>query len=318
MRNKKEKTENSRRKFIQQGMALGASAVAGSFLLSSCNKKDEKSGEKVNVLSPDGHVLEIDKESIHNCRPAAADRKEARKGIPGRKFVMVIDLAKCKNARKCVEDCQDMHHLPLHMEYMKVYLMKDAKNTPPYWMPKPCFHCDNPPCVSLCPVGATYKRSDGIVLIDTHKCIGCKFCMTACPYSARVFNWEKEEQDEQDKEIAYSPETSIPRVHGTVSKCDFCPEMARAGKLPSCVTACPNGVIYYGDANEDAVSNGEEIVRLSSLLVDKGGYHYAEELGTEPSVYYLPPVDRIFPVDKGLDNMSEEIRNRYRNFAKEV
>jgi Fe-S-cluster-containing dehydrogenase component len=161
-------------------------------------------------------------------------------------------------------------------------------------MPKICVQCDNPPCVKVCPVGATYKRTDNIVLIDNNRCIGCRFCMAACPYSARVFNWGKPETSEGDDQ-EYSPETSVPSKIGTVEKCDFCPDMLRENKLPPCITSCPNGVLYFGDANDDTVTNGEETVRLSELLRDKAGYRYMEDLGTEPNVYYLPPVDRMFP-----------------------
>ena len=304
MSKKKENKKNTRREFLQQSALIAAATTSAGFLLNACKNEEASSGEKVNVLTQDGAVVEVNKSQLKVC-PQGANRKESRKGIAGRKFVMLIDLSKCKNARKCVESCQEMHHLPTHMEYLKVYLMKDSKNTAAYWMPKPCFHCDNPPCVSLCPVGATFKRSDGIVLIDNKICIGCKFCMTGCPYSARIFNWAK--HDSANDGAEYSPETGHPRVHGTVSKCDFCPEMARKGVLPSCVTACPNGVIYYGDFNEDAVSNGEEVVRFSEMIKNKGGYQYADELGTEPSVYYLPPVDRIFPVENGLDNIPDGI-----------
>ena len=226
---------------------------------------------------------------------------------------MVIDLAKCKNARKCVEECQEMHHLPPEQEWLKVHLMQDSEKTAPYWMPKPCFHCGNPPCVSLCPVGATYKRGDGIVLVDNKRCIGCKFCMTGCPFSARVFNWDKVELTEEEKNWKYSPERGIPQQHGTVGKCDFCPDMVRKGMLPKCVTACPNGVIYYGDINEDVVSNGEEIIRFSQLILDRSGYQHAEELGTDPSVFYLPPSERLFPIKSGFNDIPEDIKDRYKD-----
>jgi molybdopterin-containing oxidoreductase family iron-sulfur binding subunit len=120
--------------------------------------------------------------------------------------------------------------------------------------------------------------------------------MAACPYSARVFNWGAPPEGKLD--LPYSPETSLPSKIGTVAKCDFCPDMLRDGKLPHCVPACPNGVIYFGDEIDDTVTNGDETVRLSTLLRDKAGYRYMEELGTKPRVYYLPPVDRMFPFEE--------------------
>ncbi len=118
---------------------------------------------------------------------AVLSQHEQRVGVPGRKFVMVVDLSRCKNARKCVTACQKWHYRPEETEWLTVKLMKDSDKAAPYWFPKQCFHCDNPPCVKVCPVNATYKRQDGLVLIDNERCIGCKFCMAACPYSTRVF-----------------------------------------------------------------------------------------------------------------------------------
>jgi Fe-S-cluster-containing dehydrogenase component len=131
-------------------------------------------------------------------------------------------------------------------------------------------------------------------LIDNERCIGCRFCMAACPYSTRSFNWGRPDNS-RDGGVAYSPETGVPRRIGTVEKCDFCPEMARQGTLPGCVSSCDMAAIYFGDQNEDAVSNSEETVRLSRLLEERAAYRYLAELGTEPRVYYLPPRNRDFP-----------------------
>jgi len=224
---------------------------------------------------------------------------------------MVIDLAKCANARKCIDACQEGHHLPSDHEYMKIYLMQDSEKTAPYWFPKPCFHCDNPLCVSVCPVGATYKRTDGIVLVDTDQCIGCKFCMTGCPYSARIFSWSHHKEHEVD--VQYNPESTVPGQEGTVSKCVFCADRLKENKLPHCVEACPMGVIYFGDVNEDAVTNGVDTVKFSELIKDRSGYRYLENLGTRPTVYYLPPVNRQFSVDRGYESIDDDIKERYKD-----
>jgi len=307
MASKKKEDTNSRRNFLKLGLIAGAGTVATGALIATGHNSDE-SGEKIKVLTTSGEVMEVDKNFL---TLAPVGREESHEGIPGRKFVMVIDLAKCKNARKCVEECQKGHNLHKGQEFMKVYLMQDSEKTAPYWFPKPCYHCDNPQCVSVCPVGATYKRSDGIVLIDNERCIGCKFCMTGCPYSTRIFAWKHEEAYESVQ--AYSPEKSVPGVEGTVSKCDFCPDLAREGKLPYCAAACPMGVIYFGDIDEDVVTNGTETFKFSELIRDRSGYRYQENLGTRPNVYYLPPVDRQFPVERGLDGLDEDIRKNYDN-----
>jgi Fe-S-cluster-containing dehydrogenase component len=220
--------------------------------------------------------------------------------------VMVIDLSRCKNVGACRESCNHAHHLKPDHNWIKIHEMQDADNTAPYWQPTTCMHCDSPPCVKVCPVDATFKREDGIVLIDSDRCIGCRFCMAACPYSTRVFNWDDPNLPEQLANETYSSETSLPQKKGTVGKCDFCPDMARMGELPHCVSACPNGVFFFGDMNEDAVTNGSETFRFTELIRDKAGYRLMEDLGTKPSVYYLPPVNRNFPFESGLENSQEK------------
>ena len=304
--------KNDRRTFLKNTLAIGLGGSAFS-LLAACKEEEAKapySGEKVRLLTTDGKIVEVDASTIErpesHITPAAA-----RHGIPNRKFVMVIDLAKCKNARKCVEGCQKAHDLDFNEEYMKVQLLQDNEKSAPYWFPKPCFHCNEPPCVTVCPTGATFKRDDNIVLIDNDRCIGCKFCITSCPYSARSFNWGHKPQHDRTN-VEYSPETSVPRAEGTVMKCDFCPDMLRKGELPHCARSCPMGVIYVGDSNEDIVTNGEETVRFSKLIKERGGYRHLEHLGTKPNVYYLPAVNRQFPLERGFD-IEPEVLERYKD-----
>jgi Fe-S-cluster-containing dehydrogenase component len=312
MKDHEENDQSSRRNFLKKvGIGVGAVAVAGVAGTSALTAK-AKSGEKLRLLSPDGTLVEVDKDDIKPAKEIVAELKtEARKGLANRKFVMVIDLAKCKNARKCVDACQEGHLLPKDHEWMKLYLLQDDKNLAKYWFPRPCFHCDKPMCVSVCPVGATYKREDGIVLIDNQRCIGCKFCMTGCPYSARVFNWKDPEVKVPEGHV-YDPETNIPAVEGTVGKCVFCADNLRKGMLPRCVSACPMGVIYFGDLLEDTITNSQETVRFSKTMLDRAGYRYREELGTLPSVYYLPPNQRMFPVESGLEDVDESVSGRYK------
>lgn len=313
---KKRETKNSRRNFLLKGFAAGAGVMAFPAMGAS---KSGDSGKKIKLLTPDGKLVEVDQSNIQPASNSTspAKGKDARKGIPGRKFVMVIDLSKCANARKCIEACQRGHDLLPDQEWLRVHLMQDNQNGDPYWFPKPCFHCDNPPCVKVCPVGATFKRTDNVVLVDADRCIGCKFCISACPYSARIFNWEdREEYKNRDPE--YSPETSVPGQHGTVGKCDFCPDLSKEGKLPHCISSCPMGAMYFGDANEDVITNGEETLRFRQVLEEKAGYRFLENLGTEPNVYYLPPVDRMFPYKRGLKGLDEESINKYDNVLSKV
>lgn len=306
-----EKKKDSRRNFLKLGLGVGVTSFITGTGASLLTTNKASAGEKIKVLTQDGKLVEVNKADLVPAEKIIS-RKGSHHGIPNRKFVMVIDLGKCKNVRKCIDACQEGHQLPKEHEWMKVYLMQDTDKTAPYWFPRPCFHCDNPLCVSVCPVGATFKRSDGIVLVDNQRCIGCKFCMAACPFSARQFHW-KEPKLNNVSEEKYSPETNVQGKEGTVGKCVFCPDKLRNGELPRCATACPMGVIYFGDIIEDTVTNGEETVRFSELIKNRAGYRQFEELGTEPSLYYLPPVDRQFPVERGLDGLEEGQEERYKN-----
>ncbi len=299
---------NDRRNFLRAGLFLGGSAVAGTILSNTLSASEETSGEKVKVMTAEGQLVEVDRSKIKIATDtlSALANNDERKGIPGKKWVMVIDLSRCKNARKCQSACNKAHALTGPNQWLKVYEMQDNEESSPYWMPKPCLHCDNPPCTKVCPVDATFKREDGIVAIDNERCIGCRFCMAACPYSTRVFNWEEPKQPIHIATGEHTCATSQPRKKGVVEKCDFCPHMLEQGKLPHCVTACPNGVFFMGDENEDTVTNGSETFALSQLLRDKAGYRYMEDLGTKPRVYYLPPVDRLFPFTKEDKEKTEE------------
>ncbi|WP_370477784.1 4Fe-4S dicluster domain-containing protein [Tamlana flava] len=314
--------KNSRRKFLDKGLKLGVASAIGGLGLSHLSEKlnasnNDRNEKKLELMTTDGTLIEVDaSEVVEVIHSEHHDTKyNVREGIPYRKFVMVIDLAKCKNALKCVSACNKHHFVTGENAWLKVHKMQESKDTAPYWMPRTCMHCDQPACVTVCPVDATFKRRDGLVLIDNERCIGCRFCMAACPYSIRVFNWSEPKQGEmseitlnmmdmghENTSIEYA---GVPSRIGTPDKCDFCPHQIHENQLPHCVTACPNGVFYFGDKYEDTVTNGEETLRLTKLLKDKAGYRLLEELGTAPSVYYLPPVNRLVDFEKGMENYNE-------------
>ena len=291
----------SRRVFLaKSGLILGAVATGAASL-----PADEKGTSKAAppsepnqhqcALAPDGKLVETDGSKIV-APDRVASQANARQGAPGRKWVMAVDLSACDGCGHCIQACSKMHGVPPNRQWIKVLVMKDAELTAPYYFPQPCFQCDNPPCTKVCPVDATYKRNDGVVLIDNDRCIGCRYCMAACPYGARSFNWGPPKEAGKMAAAPYSPEWGYPRRVGTVEKCDFCPDMAARGVLPACVEACPMKALYYGDQKEDAVTrNGGDTFKLSKLLRDRAAYRHLEELGTEPRVYYLPVVNRAHP-----------------------
>ena len=318
------KNKKNRRNFLNDGIKLSIATLIGSIGLTKLSsmvydKNNDLSGESMELMTTDGSIIEIDSSKVSEIKHSTdhAKKYNLREGMPNRKFVMVIDLAKCKNALACQSACNKHHYITGDHAWLKVYKMQEDEDTAPYWMPTTCMHCDHPACVTVCPVDATFKRRDGLVLIDNERCIGCRFCMAACPYSTRVFNWKEPEYGETSEitmnmEMSHHDHNSIeytgmPSVVGTVDKCDFCPHAIKNNELPHCVTACPNGVFYFGDKYEDTVTNGDETVRLSELLEQKHGYRLFEGLGTKPSVYYLPPVDRLVPFKDGLNKFTNYI-----------
>ncbi len=301
-----ENKQNSKRKFFELGIKFGLVATAGSVIASKGLSDKKNSDELVELMSTDGHLIKVPANEVQEVSLKPANYNP-RVGFPGKKFVMVVDLAKCKNALKCQNACNKGHYITGENAWLKVYKMQEAEKEAPYFMPTQCQHCDKPPCVKVCPVDATFKRQDGIVLIDNERCIGCRFCMAACPYSVRVFNWSEPTQPKEIQEKEYTPDyCGTPSVKGTVDKCDFCPHQIVKGELPFCVKACPNDTFAFGDAYEDAVTNGSgQTFKLSKLLKDRAGHRLMEGLGTEPSVYYLPPVDRLADFDDSVKNYKE-------------
>lgn len=290
---KRTEGKDSRRAFLQK-LGLASAGAASSILFSSC-ATETQAGEKVKLLDANHNLVEVDASQLKPIqeKPESTSylQDRGRVGLKGRKFVMVVDLAKCKNARKCMKACQSAHQLKPEQHHINVLQMEDEATNASYFMPKLCQHCDNPSCVTVCPVDATFKRQDGIVLIDNERCIGCRFCIAACPYSARSFNWTEPRDKEKYADVAYDIEKNVPQKKGTVTKCVFSADRLRVGQMPSCASACPNGVYYFGDENEDLVTNGttKQTVRLSELLNQNAGYTLMPELGTQPSVFYLPP-----------------------------
>ncbi len=236
------------------------------------------------LIGADGQPLDVSP-----AEPAPAPASTPRK------WTMVIDLAKCDGCAACTKACTAMHFVPPGQEWIKVYQNRDNNMAGPYWFPRPCMQCDNAPCAKVCPVGATFKREDGAVLINQDRCIGCRYCIAACPYSARYFEWFEPPHTPAELAHTYDVEMNVPHRRGVAEKCVFCTSLLREGKLSACAAGCPMGAIYVGDQLEDAVSNSQgETKRLSALLKDNAGYRFLEELGTEPRVWYLPPRNRAF------------------------
>jgi len=200
-------------------------------------------------------------------------------------WCMVIDLRTCDGCAMCTRSCQQRHNLREEQTWIKVYTMEnDAGGT--FAMPRPCMMCEDPPCLKVCPVGATLRTDEGLVLVDTDTCVGSRACMAACPYEARYFNWT-DPLPAKRMPMPSSPQMPVARK-GTVGKCVFCADRLPQGELPACVSGCAMGVLYIGDLVTDIAVNGlGTTVVLSEFLHANDAVRYKEELGTNPRVYYI-------------------------------
>lgn len=199
---------------------------------------------------------------------------------------MAIDLTRCIGCAACVAACKQENATPNGIYWCNVYQKEVGvyPNASLRVLPMSCQHCENAPCVTTCPTGASYKRKDGIVLVDSEKCIGCRVCISACPYGARHFNYEGPEKDcywgEGFGPTPFEQMKSTKHIKGTAEKCKFCAERLADGRQPACVETCVVEARTFGDI-DDPNSAVARIVR------DKHAKPLQEDLNTRPSVYYI-------------------------------
>ena len=209
------------------------------------------------------------------------------------RWAMVIDLRKMSEAtiQRCAEACHTVHNVPKFdnpKDEIKWIWGEPYHNTFPaqenhhtkedlahIMVPVLCNHCDNPPCVRVCPTQATWSREDGIVMMDWHRCIGCRYCITACPYGSRSFNWR-----DPRPHIDTIDQSFPTRVRGVVEKCTFCNERLARGEQPACVEACTDRELIFGDL-EDPNSEVRQMLAENFTIRRKTG------LGTQPEIYYI-------------------------------
>ena len=216
--------------------------------------------------------------------------------LPGVRFVYAINLSVCNGNGRCVEAChvENNHDRATNQSYIRVLeldresmdldgatsVFDHAVPAPgKMYLPVQCQQCDNPPCVDVCPVEATWKQEDGIVVVDYDWCIGCRYCEAACPYHARRFNWEAPQipPEEINPDQAYLSNRIRPA--GVVEKCHYCLHRTRNGRLPACLEACPTGARVFGN-----ILDPDSDIRW--ILENKRVFFLKQELGTEPSFFY--------------------------------
>lgn len=229
-------------------------------------------------------------------------------GASRTKYAMAVNLKACEETeacdgtKACVHACKTVNITPPNSYWMQV--LESDHITFADRLPRPCMQCDNPPCVKVCPVGATYKRMDGIILVDYFRCIGCRLCAVSCPYGARSFNWsswatkesvektrnnswakvkavwEMTEEGVPPENLIEDPPIEIPRPAGVIEKCNFCLHRIEKGKEPACVVSCPSKALIFGDTGDP----GSEV---SKTIEEEKWIRLLEEFNTKPAVFYF-------------------------------
>jgi Fe-S-cluster-containing dehydrogenase component len=230
---------------------------------------------------------------LHTGRRINVDASDARENVL---YGYAFNVSKCRGYMDCVRGCirennqdrqSDMAYIRIHEHKTGSMDFGEASDTffhevpaaGHFYIGTQCFHCQNPPCVDVCPVKATWMEPDGIVVVDYNWCIGCRYCMAACPYDARRFNWADAvvPQDELNPNQHYLGNRL--RQKGVVEKCTFCIQRSRQGKNPACVEACPTGARVFGN-----LLDPDSEIRW--ILAHKKVFRLKEDLGTEPKFWY--------------------------------
>lgn len=212
----------SRRAFLRSALGAGAAAAVGGAALIA---------ERVAFAAP------------------------TRASQPAARYALIIDTTKCVGCGACVEACNIRNHLPEGKSY--IHILPKGDDSTPWFLPVQCQHCANPPCAHVCPTNATYRRDDGVVLINEKLCVGCKYCEVACPYQARTFDEKR----------------------GVVDKCWLCLDYVLGGGEPACVQACVLGARLFGRQDDP---NSE----VAQLIASGEAKLLHPEFGTRPSILY--------------------------------
>lgn len=300
----------SRRSLLKKGSLAGiagAAAVAAPVLAATTGSDEPgEFSDKMGELFQDNYQR-MSQEEVEAAIARIERNAKRRYGvdikvgneppIPDTVFGYALNVAKCKGVRACVDACvkENNQSRDTQIQYIRVLEMDkgnmdltqsnhyfDSETVPnpgKTYLPMQCMQCDNPPCVKACPVKATWAEEDGMVVVDYNWCIGCRYCMAACPYWARRFNWNEPTIPKED----VNPDTHYlgnrPRYKGVVEKCTFCIQRTRKGKQPACQEACPTGARVFGNLLDP---NSE----IRYILENKTVFRLKEELGTEPKFWY--------------------------------
>lgn len=294
-------------KKITAGLMIGTGAVSTSCSVVSGDESKEKSQIEWEEYFKGNYKLMTDKEKdktvnrlvrSYELRVGKKINISSKNAVDDVLFGYAFNISKCQGYMDCVNACVEENNQDRasEMQYIRIHEMNDGKGlnfgeaddtyyheVPAqghFYMGTQCFHCDNPPCVEVCPVQATWKEKDGIVVIDYDWCIGCRYCMAACPYDGRRFNWSTPQIAEQEVNKDQHYLGNRLRKKGVMEKCTFCIQRSREGKNPACVEACPTGSRIFGNLLDPKSE-------IRWVLANKKVFRLKEDLGTEPKFWYF-------------------------------
>jgi Fe-S-cluster-containing dehydrogenase component len=301
------KGKSSRRSFIK-GLSLATAAGSASLVTGGC----------VNSGSTEEMSLKWEEYFKSNYRLMTQEEKEAtvsrleklakirydlnvqistQEPIERVLYGYAFNISRCKGYMDCVEACVKENNLDRRSktQYIRLFEMDPGQLDPTsgegkyfhevpvdnkFYMGVQCFHCENAPCIKACPTKATWQEPDGIVVVDYDWCIGCRYCLAACPYWGRRFNWGEPEVPEDEINLKQHYLGNRMRMKGVMEKCTFCIQRTRKGKLPACVDACPTGSRVFGN-----LLDPDSEIRF--VLKNKKVFRFKEDLGTDPKFWYF-------------------------------
>lgn len=294
----------SRRDFLKRSAVVGSGVAAMVAALSPLRSLSDSFNKEEFIQQ---HYKELNPEEMEKVLARISDEVEKQykvrpnlrdiKAKEGVQFAYALNLSTCIGCRSCVNACvaENNQSRDPEIEYIRVlempqgtmdlekgnhhYEYPKGPDSGYFYMPIQCHHCENPPCTKVCPVEATWKEPDGIVVVDYDWCIGCRYCEAACPYWARRFNFSEPKLPKEDLNPNMSYLSNRPRKKGVMEKCTFCLHRTREGGIPACMEVCPTHARVFGnvlDPNSD----------ISKVLKTKRVYVLKEEVGTLPKFFY--------------------------------
>ncbi len=290
-----------------KAIGVGVAAIAGGLASSTSPHAAVSNDKEMGELFQD-HYKEMSKEEIAQSIERLEKRYKKQYDVditvgnaPPKEDVLfgyALNISKCKGTRECVKACtaENNQDKDPNVEYIRVLEMDegtmnlesadhyypDDKVTPQpgkMYLPIQCHHCEDPPCVDACPVGATWSEPDGIVVVDYNWCIGCRMCANACPYWARKFNWREPNLPKEQINPKTHYLSNRPREKGVMEKCTFCLQRTREGMQPACQQACPTGARVFGNLLDPKSE-------IRYVLENKAVFRLKEDLNTQPKFWY--------------------------------